>query len=198
MKLIECKDCGKKISKRAKVCPNCGASRPQTSGCAWIILFLIFSFLAVLILTTLLDTDNIDTNDAPNWNQNETAAVLDRENVGLTKPESELPIPVLVVTDLEWQKDDRLQSIKWWGRVKNVSREPVKSVEVFIEFFDSSGDFVSTSSTWLSFNPLLPNQTSPFEMYGNYNPAIERARISNLVSALGKSFSWKMDDKFKQ
>lgn len=42
MALIKCKECGAKISTKAKACPSCGAEAPKkTSGCAWIVLIFI-------------------------------------------------------------------------------------------------------------------------------------------------------------
>lgn len=42
MALINCKDCGEKVSKKAKSCPKCGASTPKkTSIFTWLILLII-------------------------------------------------------------------------------------------------------------------------------------------------------------
>lgn len=49
MALVKCKECGEKVSTKAKVCPNCGAKTPKkTSLFTWIILiFIVFVIYAV-------------------------------------------------------------------------------------------------------------------------------------------------------
>lgn len=42
MAMVACKECGKKISTKAKACPECGAERPKkTSGFTWFVLIAI-------------------------------------------------------------------------------------------------------------------------------------------------------------
>lgn len=41
MALIKCKECGEKVSTKAKNCPACGAPIKRTSGCAVVLLVLL-------------------------------------------------------------------------------------------------------------------------------------------------------------
>ena len=42
MALVECKECGANISKKAAACPECGGpGRPRTSGFTWFVLIVI-------------------------------------------------------------------------------------------------------------------------------------------------------------
>ena len=50
MALIECKECGHEVSKKADKCPNCGAPiKRQTSGCA-----MLFAIISGLVLVTYI------------------------------------------------------------------------------------------------------------------------------------------------
>lgn len=44
MAMTSCKECGRELSTKAEACPNCGARRPRTSGCA------IFALGCILLL----------------------------------------------------------------------------------------------------------------------------------------------------
>ena len=45
MALVKCKECGHEISKKAEICPNCGAKRKKgTSLATWFVLILIILF----------------------------------------------------------------------------------------------------------------------------------------------------------
>ena len=41
-KLVQCKDCGKEVSKSAKTCPHCGAKDPYEGSAGWGCLAVIF------------------------------------------------------------------------------------------------------------------------------------------------------------
>ena len=48
MALIKCKECGEKVSSKAKACPSCGAKPPpQTSLFTWLVLIVIVLFVVV-------------------------------------------------------------------------------------------------------------------------------------------------------
>jgi len=49
MALVKCKECGEKVSTRAKTCPKCGAKAPKkTSAFTWLVLiFMIFIIYSI-------------------------------------------------------------------------------------------------------------------------------------------------------
>ena len=51
MSLINCKECGEKISDKAKCCPKCGAPNKKTNGCltAVILAFIILSIIGGIL-----------------------------------------------------------------------------------------------------------------------------------------------------
>lgn len=47
MALVKCKQCGKEISKNAKLCPECGEPRSQGIGCGTVVVLLVFAAFMV-------------------------------------------------------------------------------------------------------------------------------------------------------
>lgn len=71
MALTKCKDCGKKVSKKAETCPNCGApikKKPTHYGCGTLILFATVAFI---LLSVFLSNDT----STPSAKKTETARV---------------------------------------------------------------------------------------------------------------------------
>ena len=57
MALVNCKECGEKVSSKAKACPNCGAKPPpQTSLVTWLVLIII---VIVVVPAFFSDTPNV-------------------------------------------------------------------------------------------------------------------------------------------
>ncbi|GAB2730552.1 hypothetical protein GCM10027019_07450 [Melaminivora jejuensis] len=50
MALVECTECGKEVSKSAKVCPHCGKGEPGISDANKIIQFIVGVIIAVVLL----------------------------------------------------------------------------------------------------------------------------------------------------
>jgi len=54
MAMTKCKECGAEISTKADSCPQCGAKRKKTSGCASV--FVVFLLLLILVAVVAPDT----------------------------------------------------------------------------------------------------------------------------------------------
>jgi hypothetical protein len=63
------------------------------------------------------------------------------------------------------------------GQVKNISSQPLKNVEAVATFYDSNGQFITSSDALIDFNPILPGQISPFKVMKTENPAMKKASI---------------------
>lgn len=74
------------------------------------------------------------------------------------------------------------------GRVTNISSETLENVEAIAEFFTNQSEFVSYNSALIEYTALLPNQTSPFSVYEDYNPAMSFS-VLNFKHLLGGSIS---------
>lgn len=66
MALIGCKECGKEISKKAKVCPHCGAKNKRGIGCLSIILGIIGLGIISIILAIIVPKASQNINDQSN------------------------------------------------------------------------------------------------------------------------------------
>lgn len=63
------------------------------------------------------------------------------------------------------------------GFVKNISGRSMENVEVVVTWVDQNGTPQSTDEALIDFNPVLPEQESPWSTIGRYNPALTRFRV---------------------
>lgn len=84
--------------------------------------------------------------------------------------------------------NSKLELIKWsWGQsyshaiaegqVKNLTGESLKNIQAVVTFKDKNGGFITSSDALIEYNPILPNQASPFKVYATWNPAMQVASI---------------------
>jgi len=96
----------------------------------------------------------------------------------------------VVLTQTEKERRDRcpLELVDWhWGskysyataegRVKNTSSERLEHVEAVVTFLTDSGEFITSDSALIEFDPLMPGQTSPWEVLTTWNPRMSKARV---------------------
>lgn len=53
-KLSRCRSCGKEVSFRAEMCPNCGDRHPNGSGCGCLIVIAIFLIIVLVMMAKVL------------------------------------------------------------------------------------------------------------------------------------------------
>jgi len=58
------------------------------------------------------------------------------------------------------------------GEVKNVSGQSLNKVLAVVSYYTAAGEYVTTDSNLIDFQPILSNQTSPFHVLTPGNPAI--------------------------
>lgn len=63
------------------------------------------------------------------------------------------------------------------GQVKNISGQSLRNIEAVVSLYDKNGNFITSSSALIKFNPILVGQTSPFTVMETYNPAMHKANI---------------------
>ncbi len=63
------------------------------------------------------------------------------------------------------------------GEVKNVSGQSLNNVLAVVSYYTAAGEYVTTDSNLIDFQPILSNQTSPFHVLTPGNPAIERWKL---------------------
>lgn len=85
------------------------------------------------------------------------------------------------------QLEIEMDSFKWYksssshvraeGEVKNISDVPLRSVVAVVTYKTKEGDFITFNSALIEYNPIMPDQISPFRVISTYNPLMETAQI---------------------
>ncbi len=60
----------------------------------------------------------------------------------------------------------------------NVTDRKIENCQAVVQFHTESGDFITSDTALIEFNPLLPGQTSPWKVMTRHNPAMNQARVS--------------------
>ena len=95
----------------------------------------------------------------------------------------------LFLLDWNWGDSGSDVFVKVNGRVKNISSENLRNVTAVVTFFTDEGKFITSEEALISFNPVLPDQTSPFELIVQRNPLMKSASI-DFKFLLGGTISW--------
>lgn len=93
-----------------------------------------------------------------------------------TTTSTPLPAPPLELLSKRGEREYDYITVE--GQVKNITAEPLEHVQVVIECHTADGTFVKSAESLISYDPLLPGQTSPFKAMTTDNPAIKTYRVS--------------------
>ena len=63
------------------------------------------------------------------------------------------------------------------GTVKNISERRLEHVTAVVQFYDRNGNFITSADALVEYDPILPNQISPFKLIATYNPEMKKARV---------------------
>lgn len=74
-----------------------------------------------------------------------------------------------------WSKD--YSYVVAEGQVKNISQRRLERVEALVTWYDANKNFITSQSSLIEFNPIMPNQISPFKVTARHNPAMKSASI---------------------
>jgi len=64
------------------------------------------------------------------------------------------------------------------GEVRNISNGPLTDVMAVVSFRDDAGNLIKTDEALITYNPILPNQVSPFQVMTTDNPAIYKGSVN--------------------
>lgn len=189
MGLIRCPDCGKEISDAAPTCPHCGRPNPRgdtpavqakdkQNGCA-------LGCLALFVVALLLGMCGKD------------AAHRSRAARGVDDTSSPLGVsasaaPLLELQNYTWSEEYGYAILE--GSVKNISGAPLRNVLAVGNFYDASGELITSDDALIEYNPILPGQTSPFKVMARYNPAMKKAGI-DFKELLGGTIEWRQRER---
>lgn len=176
MALTTCPDCSKEISDAAPACPHCGrpmvavASTPQgakpaaASGCASGCLLVILMFGAWIFFTSLFSGPSTSST---------TPAPARSAPAARPAPPAKPPLEVQ-----SWSWSEEYGYVTAEGQVKNVSTAALENVQVVVSIYTKDGTFITSADALLTYNPILPGQTSPFKAMTTANPAMKKANIA--------------------
>lgn len=77
-----------------------------------------------------------------------------------------------------WKFYNQYGFVHMEGEVANISGQRLESVTAVATYYDKDGTFITSDDTLIEYNPLMPGQTSPFEVLTTYNPAIEKGIVT--------------------
>jgi hypothetical protein len=94
------------------------------------------------------------------------------------RPDLKVPVaePKLMLLNWRWYEEHSYAIAE--GEVRNVSALSLQNVEVVVRFYTSSGELITYDTALIEYNPILPDQTSPFKVMAKYNPQMSSASIS--------------------
>lgn len=82
------------------------------------------------------------------------------------------------------------------GEVKNISGKSLKNVEAVGTAYTKTGEFVNSDDALISYNPILPGQTSSFKVMMTYNPAMQKC-ATDFKYLMGESINFTKHDSPK-
>jgi len=95
--------------------------------------------------------------------------------------------PSLLLLPIQVQKHHGTIWIE--GQVKNISTENLETIFPVADFYDASGALVQSSTGQMTYDPIMPGQTSPFKIAADDNPLIQRIEISGFKTPWGARIS---------
>ena len=85
--------------------------------------------------------------------------------------------PQLKLLSWHWQQSESDYYVEAEGQVKNLTGDNLESVEAVVTYYTKEGGFICSDSALVEYNPILPGQTSPFDVISTYNPKMKKAIV---------------------
>lgn len=87
---------------------------------------------------------------------------------------------------IDWGWSREYEYITAEGQVKNITDHNLDNVMAVMEALDGDKNMITSHESFISYNPILPGQTSPFKVMLKDNPAIKKGHISFKTFAGGE------------
>ena len=114
-------------------------------------------------------------------------------NLALSK-EVVKTIPSLELISSNWTHEEDSSFAIVVGQVKNISMDSISQVQAVASFSDSKGNFISSQSTLIEFDPIVPDQISPFRVMVPWNPVMKQMKL-DFKKLMGATIQFKSKDK---
>jgi hypothetical protein len=147
----------------------------------WFVIFAAIIFIPVVIfigvyIDHLIFMRSIDKTLKGSQEQIDRTEQVLLETKEYIATQKELFMPKLELQD--WNSKKEYGYVIVEGVVKNISEKTIRNVEVLVEFYTEDGRFISSASSLIEYQNLLPNQTSSFKVTDDENPLIKKSKIS--------------------
>ncbi len=63
------------------------------------------------------------------------------------------------------------------GQVKNISGIKMERVKAMVTWYDNNGNMVTSDSSLIEYDPIMPGQISPFKVIERFNPLMKKANL---------------------
>lgn len=191
MALIRCPECKKNISDAANQCPHCGLqltsemiehAKANQSKLKKNVGIGCLGLIVLMIILSVIGRENADKAPEKAKSLSSPSAATDVTEVS----------PMLELQGWHWSESYGYAKAE--GQVQNISEKSLKNVEAVVSWYAKNGDFITSDSALIEYNPLLPGQVSPFTVVTGYNPAMERATVE-FKELMGGAISYKIKEK---
>ena len=89
------------------------------------------------------------------------------------------PVPPDLVLEKGWTCNQTSTSYATTkGLVTNNSAVPLRNVEAVVTWKTKDGTFITSDDSLIDYNPILPGQSSPFDILTRYNPAMATCNLA--------------------
>jgi len=78
---------------------------------------------------------------------------------------------------LTWRWSSEYGYVTAEGQVRNNSGRKLERVQALVTWYDKNGDMITSEASLIEYDPILPEQKSPFKVMKRYNPAMKSATI---------------------
>jgi hypothetical protein len=85
------------------------------------------------------------------------------------------PPPLVSIGGWSWRQEDGYAIAE--GQVTSLFPHALEDVEAVVTFSSKDGEFITSRSAPIQFNPILPGQTSSWRVAADWNPSIASASL---------------------
>lgn len=152
----KCQFCQTDVPKKAKKCPNCKSDLRQ-----WPERHPILTILGLLIIIPIIASMMVPSSNKTSSN-----------NSTQKTPEDQ---PLLELKSMKCYREYDYFFVE--GTVKNISENSLKNIEAVGNMYQDNGEFVTSDTALIEYNPILSGQTSSFKVMHTDNPAIKKCTV---------------------